>query len=167
MHHTMAQEQFLTKTGYISFYSSSILEDIEAESDQVLSIVDRRSGKIAIQVLMRTFQFEKSLMQEHFNENYMESHKYPKAKFLGHIEDFGELELKNGKVEIVGKLALHGVERKIRAIADIEVNDDAISLKGSFDVETADYNIKIPALVRDNIAKIINVRFELHHEPYK
>ena len=76
-----AQGKFLTKDGYVSFFSHSVVEDIKADNNQVLSIVDSETGEIAIQLLMRSFMFKKALMQEHFNENYVESYKYPKATF--------------------------------------------------------------------------------------
>ena len=75
-----SQDTFLTKTGYVSFFSQSLVEDIKAENNQGVSIINTKTGEIAIQVLMRSFKFEKALMQEHFNENYVESDKYPKAQ---------------------------------------------------------------------------------------
>ncbi len=162
-----AQGKFLTKDGYVSFFSHSVVEDIKADNNQVLSIVDSDTGEIAIQLLMRSFMFKKALMQEHFNENYVESYKYPKATFSGKIMKFNELEELKGETEIVGTLNVHGRDKEISTKVNVEINEDEIILKGDFYVEVADFDIKIPAIVENNIAKTIKVNFELRHKPYK
>ncbi len=159
-----AQEKYLTKEGYVSFFSHSIVEDIKADNNQVVSVVDMETHKIAIQLLMRSFMFEKALMQEHFNENYIESHKYPKAVFSGEMINFNP---DNKEVEIVGKLKLHGEEKEIKSMATVTVKPDEVIIKGDFKVKVADFNIKIPRVVVNNIAKTIKVSYELHHKPYK
>ncbi|NKI27545.1 YceI family protein [Arenibacter sp. 6A1] len=162
----LAQGKFLAKDGYVSFFSHSLLEDIKADNNQVLSIIDTDTGSIAIQLLMRSFMFKKALMQEHFNENYVESYKYPKATFSGKIKDFDTLNRRNGKTEIVGVLSIHGRKKEISTMAMIEFINNEIVLKGEFWVEVADFDIKIPKIVENNIAKSIKVNFELHHKPY-
>ncbi|MCK0144749.1 YceI family protein [Arenibacter sp. F26102] len=162
-----AQGKFLTKDGYVSFFSHSVVEDIKADNNQVLSIVDSDTGEIAIQLLMRSFMFKKALMQEHFNENYVESYKYPKATFSGKIMKFNELDELKGETEIVGTLNVHGRDKEISTKVNVEINEDEIILKGDFYVEVADFDIKIPAIVENNIAKTIKVNFELRHKPYK
>lgn len=162
-----SQEKYLTKEGYISFFSHSLVEDIKAENYQVLSIIDTKTGEIAVQLLMRSFMFKKALMQEHFNESYVESYKYPKATLKGVISNFNSLENKNNVVEIIGTLALHGEEKEIKTLAKIEILEGQINLSGDFMVEVADFKIKIPTVVRNNIAKKIKVSFDLHHKPYK
>ncbi|MGI9549906.1 MAG: YceI family protein [Aurantibacter sp.] len=150
----------------MSFFSHSIVEDIKADNNQVLSIIDTTTHKVAIQLLMRSFMFEKALMQEHFNENYVESYKYPKATFSGEIRNFESLDAENTETEIVGKLTVHGETKDISAKVNVKLEGDEIVLEGDFKVEVADFNIKIPAIVRNNIAKTILVTFELHHKPY-
>ncbi|MCM4152814.1 YceI family protein [Arenibacter sp. N53] len=162
-----AQGKFLTKDGYVSFFSHSVVEDIKADNNQVLSIVDSDTGEIAIQLLMRSFMFKKALMQEHFNENYVESYKYPKATFTGKIMKFNELDELKGETEIVGTLNVHGRDKEISTKVNVEIIKDEIILKGDFSVEVADFDIKIPAIVENNIAKTIKVNFELRHKPYK
>ncbi|WP_411029581.1 YceI family protein [Spongiimicrobium sp. 3-5] len=164
---TNAQDKYLTKEGYVSFFSHSIVEDIKADNNQVLSVVDSKTGKIAIQLLMRSFMFEKALMREHFNDNYVESDIYPKAKFSGSIENFDTLANLSSDIRIVGTLSLHGKENNIATDATITVEANKLILTGEFDVKVADYDIKIPALVKNNISKTIKVSFELHHTPYK
>ncbi|NNE76418.1 MAG: YceI family protein [Pricia sp.] len=166
-HSATAQDKFMTKEGFVSFFSHSIVEDIKADNNQVLSIIDTTTHKIAVQMLMRAFMFEKALMQEHFNENYVESYKYPKATFSGEIMNFDELNDQNTETEIIGELTVHGETKEISTKANIEILEDEIVLKGDFMVEVADFNIKIPAIVRNNIAKSIKVTFELHHKPYE
>lgn len=162
-----AQDKYITKEGYVSFFSHSIVEDIKADNNQVLSVMDVTTGKIAIQLLMRSFMFEKALMQEHFNENYVESYKYPKATFSGEIVNFGELNEENNEAEIIGTLTVHGREKQISTKVNVKIDESEIVLTGDFKVEVADFDIKIPAIVANNIAKTIKVSFELHHTPYK
>jgi len=161
-----AQDKFFTKEGYISFFSHSLVEDIKADNNQVLSIIDAKTGKIAIQLLMRSFQFKKALMQEHFNENYIESYKYPKATFSGEIKNFDQLDNQVTETEIVGILTVRGIKKKVSVKVKIEISSEKILLTGNFKVNVADFDIKIPAIVVNNIAKTIKVSFELHHKPY-
>lgn len=162
-----SQERYLTKEGYISFFSHSLAEDIKADNYQVLSVIDKKTGEIAIQLLMKSFMFKKALMQEHFNQSYVESHKYPKAIFKGYIINFNQLDSQNDTVEIKGILSIHGKEKEISIVAKVEVLKDQINLSGHFMVEVADFDINIPIVVRNNIAKTIKVTFDLRHKPYK
>lgn len=160
-----AQDRYLTKQGTISFFSRSPIEDIEAINNQVLSIVDLETGDVAISVLMKSFMFEKALMQEHFNENYVESDTFPKAKFRGKIFDAKNLENKS-KVSIQGDLTIHGITKQVKVEANVEVNKDNVILHGEFTVLVADYEIKIPSIVKNNIAKTIKITFTLNHKKY-
>ena len=161
-----SQDKYLTKNGFISFFSHSLVEDIRADNNQVLSIIDTKTGQIAIQLLMKSFFFKKALMQEHFNENYVESYKYPKAKFKGEIINFTSLNEDINETEIKGTLSLHGEEKEISTIAIVDIQNKEIIVTGEFTVEVADFNIKIPSVVINNIAKTIKISFELRHKPY-
>lgn len=161
------QEKYITKQGVTSFYSHSSIEDIKAENKQVLSIIDTSTGAIAISILMKSFMFEKSLMQEHFNENYVESDKFPKAIFKGEIIDFKEIGQNEQTVIINGSLTIHGVTKNIKTEATLIKTEENIALKGSFHIEVANFNIDIPSVVINNIAKSIKITFELDHKPYK
>lgn len=110
--------------------------------------------------------FKKSLMQEHFNENYVESHKYPKAKFKGLILNYDQLNEQLNETEIKGILSVHGEEKEISTIAIVNIQPNEIIITGEFTVDVADFNIKIPSVVINNIAKTIKVTFEFHHKPY-
>ena len=161
-----SQEKFLTKDGYISFFSHSLVEDIKADNNQVLSVIDSKTGEVAVQLLMRSFIFKKALMQQHFNESYVESHKYPKATLKGFILNFNELDATQSTTEIKGTLTMHGKSKEISFSAAVQIVDETIKLSGDFTVEVADFDIKIPAVVRNNIAKVIKVTFNLNHKPY-
>ena len=161
-----SQEIFLEKDGYVSFFSHSLVEDIKADNNQVLSIVDTKTGEISIQLLMRSFLFKKALMQQHFNESYVESHKYPKAIFKGYILNLKELNSENSETEIKGILSVHGNDKEISVRAKVVITDGQINISGDFMVEVANFDIKIPSVVRNNIAKIIKVTFNLQHAPY-
>ncbi|MFK5880437.1 MAG: YceI family protein [Flavobacteriaceae bacterium] len=162
-----SQGKYLTKEGDVSFFSHSLVEDITADNHQVLSIIDTETGEIAIQLLMKSFLFKKALMQEHFNENYVESHKYPKAKFKGKILNYNEVIEGVNEVQIEGVLTVHGIDKEVSTVAVLEFRDGKILLSGEFMVNVADFKIKIPSVVINNIAKTIKVNFELTHKPYK
>lgn len=164
----VAQQKYFTNKGYISFFSHTSVEDIKAASNQVLSIIDFENGEIAISILMKSFHFEKALMQEHFNENYVESNKYPKAIFSGKILNYENiLNQEQSVAEIQGKLTIKDVTKEVFIEAKVIMETGKITLKGKFMVTVADYNIKIPAVVRRNIAEEVEVTYNLIHEPYK
>jgi len=165
---TVAQEQYFTRQGYVSFYSHTPVEDIKADNNQVLSILDFETGEIAITMLMKSFTFEKALMQEHFNENYVESDKYPKAFFSGTITNLDAI--KNGDVTLAiihGDLTIKDATHPTVIESRIIVEQGSITLRGKFMVTVADYNIRIPAIVRRNIAREVEVSFHFIHEPYQ
>lgn len=111
--------------------------------------------------------FKKALMQEHFNQSYVESYKYPKATFKGFILNIKELDNQNGALEIKGILSIHGKEKEISTMANVQILKDQINLSGHFMVEVTDFDIKIPIVVKNNIAKTIKVTFDLQHKSYK
>lgn len=161
-----SQDRFLTKNGVITFYSKAVIEDITADNHQVLSIIDAASGKMAISILMKSFLFKKALMQEHFNENYVESDKFPKATFKGDIVNFDALKETSKKTNVKGVLTIHGISKEIIIEANFTKTKDAILVDGNFSIILADFNISIPAVVAKNIAKEINVSFNFNHKPF-
>lgn len=166
-----AQERYFTKSGTISFYSHAPLEDIRAENNQVTSILDIKTGDMVFAVLIRSFTFKKALMQEHFNENYMESDKFPKAKFKGNIVNISEIDLdKPGtyQVKIQGMLTIRDKTKNIELEGELQkLEKDQISGKAKFNIDIADYGIVIPAVVKDKIAKSIEISCNLLYDPYK
>ena len=166
----MSAQKYFTKTGHISFYSDTPLEKIEGHNKSSNCVLDVATGKLEVATLVKGFQFEKALMQEHFNENYMESDKFPKAVFKGQIDNYSKLDItKNGKVtvKVSGDLTMHGVTKKVTTDAMVSINSGKIIADASFNVLLADFNIKIPALVKDQIAKSLKIKVACTLEPLK
>lgn len=165
----LAQQRYFTKSGHISFFSKAPLEDIEAHTKEAVSFIDFNTGEMVFAVPMKSFQFKKSLMQEHFNENFVESDKYPKATFKGKITNIEEVDIRTNKVFLVnveGVLNIHGEDKEIKTVGKLEVKNSQIRGKTNFSVTPQDFNIKIPALLRDNIAKRIDITVDIVYEPY-
>lgn len=165
-----AQSKYFTRNGNITFFSKAPLENIEAVNQQVSAILDFASGEAAFQVLMKGFQFKKALMQEHFNESYVESDKYPKATFKGKIKNPSAVNLKQNGVYVVniaGTLDMHGVSNPVDASGTVEMKDGKMYVKSKFNIKSKDYKIKIPTAVKDNIAESIEVTVYLICNPYK
>lgn len=157
-----------TRTGHIWFFSSTPLENIEAHNNQAAANLNTQTGDMAFIVLMNGFQFEKAEMQKHFQEKYAESEKYPKSTFSGKISNIGSVNFrKNGTypVQVSGTMDLHGVKKPVSANGSIIVLDGKIRATSKFQLATADYNISIPAAVRDNIAKTLDVNVDVTYSP--
>jgi hypothetical protein len=159
------QGKYLSKTGYISFFSASIMEDIEAKNTKVAAVFDLTTGQLAFSVPVREFQFKRTLMQEHFNENYMESEKYPKATFTGQLTNAAQvvkmLPTATQNVEVEGQLTLHGVTHKVAISGTLQLRDGQLVVFAYFNIAPADYAIDIPLLVREHIAKSVSVRVSM------
>jgi polyisoprenoid-binding protein YceI len=167
---SFAQDKFYTKTGKIQFFSSATLEDIDAQNKTAAAILDAKSGAVQFSVLMKGFEFRKQLMQQHFNENYVESDKYPKGDFKGTITNNSEINYnKNGvyPAKATGKLTIHGVTKDIQTNGTIKVQDGKLELNSSFNVLVSDYNIKIPAVVKDKVSNTIKITVDCLLEPLK
>jgi polyisoprenoid-binding protein YceI len=153
---------YATRNGFIGFYSKTPLEDIKAENKQVYAGIDVAKKNIAFNLLVKGFSFNKKLMQDHFNEEYIESDKYPNARFSGTYT--GDVDVtKDGtyKVQAQGQLTLHGVTKPIEVPAVIEVKDGKLIGKSDFKLTPSDFNIKIPSLVREKIAQQIDVHVSI------
>lgn len=153
-------QKYLTKTGKVTFFSSTPMENIEAFNNEAASAIDTKSGDIVFQVPIKSFKFEKALMQEHFNENYMESDKFPRAEFKGKIADLSNVNFsKDGtyNVKSNGKLTIHGVTKDVSIPGTVVVKGNTATVNSKFNIKTADYNIAIPAVVEGKIAKNIEV----------
>ena len=162
--------KYFTKNGKVSFFSDTELEDIKGDNNKVSSILDSKTGKIAIEVLVKSFVFKKALMEEHFNENYMESTKYPKSKFDGKIDNLSEVNFeKNGtyKTQVSGNLTIKDKTRAVKTMGTFTVKDGKVNAKAKFNVAPTDYNIVIPSVVKDKIAKEIEVSADLDYEAMK
>jgi polyisoprenoid-binding protein YceI len=165
-----AQDRYFTKTGKIDFFSNASLEDIEAKNKTVTAVLDTKTGAIQFSVQMKGFEFEKKLMQEHFNENYIESDKYPKAEFKGTVNNNSAvMYTKDGSypVKVKGKLTIHGVTKDVEAPGTIKVAGGKIDAASTFNVLLSDYNISIPAVVKDKISNSIKITVNTNLEPLK
>lgn len=163
-------QKYFTREGKIDFYSDAPMEKIEASNNTVTCVVDAESGKMEFAVLIKAFQFEKALMQEHFNENYMESSKFPKATFKGQINNLAAINFsKDGEypAKISGELTIHGVAQPVETEGTFTVKDGKIAAVSTFEIAVADYKIEIPAVVRDNIAKMVRIDVDLHLQELK
>src|SRR5690349_14515613 len=145
-------QKFYTKNAQINFdaTSSSSLERIEAINRTATCVMDTKNGIIQFAVLMKGFAFERALMEEHFNENYMESDKFPKAEFKGEIKDNDDIDYsKDGiyPVKVKGKLTMHGESDDVDTEAKIIIQHSKISAAAGFTVKLSDYKISIPGLV--------------------
>lgn len=160
-------QQVIERQGKVSFFSYTSVENIEAINNQAFSVIDLSNNEIAISMLMKAFTFKKALMQEHFNESYVESDIYPKATFSGKILDFDLTNLDTETKMIDGTLTIHGVSKAIKIPVKIESQNNLISLSGDFEVKVNDYEIKIPPILRSNIAKIISITFQFEYRPYE
>jgi len=162
-----AQDVYLTKAGNIRFFSSTPLEDIEGKSKDAVSALNTKTGEIVAQIQIKSFRFEKSLMEEHFNENYMESEKFPKAVLKAKILDLEKYDFsKDGEQKVVfeGDLTIHGVTKKVKLEGTIKKSGKNVQAKSVFKVKLADYNIKVPSVVTKNIAEDIEVTVDFPYE---
>lgn len=152
-----AAQVYTTRAGSINFFSKTPLEDIKATNNQVYAAVDLSKKTIAFSMLLKSFLFRKDLMQEHFNENYVESDKFPKSTFRGTFT--GDVEPgKTNTVQVQGVLSLHGVEKDFSTTATIDLKDQNLLGQAKFQLVPEDFNITIPGIVRDKIAKQIDVQ---------
>ncbi len=162
-----AQEKYLTKTGYIKFFSHTVIEDITAEVENVGSILNAENGEVFISLAMTDFDFEKKLMEEHFNENYVESEAFPKSSFKGTIVNNNEVDYGTKgsyTVNIKGDMTIHGVTNTVSTEGTIEVTKGGIVAKASFLLNPEDYEIKIPKVVRNKIANNLRITVEMNYK---
>jgi len=153
-------QKVYTKNGNISFFSTAPLENITADNNQVMSVLDTQTGELLFSVLIKGFHFKKSLMEEHFNENYLESNKFPKASFKGNISEQHKIDYsKDGThaINVTGDLTIHGVTQKVSATGTVSIKSGVVSAVSKFKVKLADYKISIPGVVKDQIAETIDI----------
>jgi hypothetical protein len=163
-----AQPIYFTRTGKVEFHAGTSLEDIDAVNNEVTSVLDIQKGTIAFQVLVKSFHFRRALMEEHFNENYLESSKYPKATFNGKVSNIDQINFFTDgtyPANVEGTLSMHGTSKLINATATIIVKNKKVSAICNFVAKTDDYNIKIPAVVADKISKDVNISVQCQYDP--
>ena len=158
---------FYTKNGNISFFSKTIMENISAENNQVISVINIQSGIIQFSLLNNAFHFPKAKMEDDFNENYIESDKYQRSTFKGIIMDIGDINFNRDgtyKANVKGDIMIHGVTKNITLPGTIIIKNGNISATASFDLLVKDYNIKIPSIVTNKIAESLEVKVKCDYE---
>ncbi len=163
-------QKYITKNGKIDFYSDAPMEKIEGKNNQVKAALDATTGDIVFQVLITSFEFKQALMQEHFNENYMESPKFPNSIFKGKITNLKDINFtKNGKYIAVveGDLTIHGTSKQVKQTGTIEIKDGKVIVYSKFNIAIKDYNISIPGAVAGKIANNVQVTADVTMDPKK
>jgi len=159
----IAQKKYLTKAGFLALDASvPSFEEVAAKNNSVTAIINTESGAFAALVLVKGFRFKNALMEEHFNENYAESDRYPKSTFKGKIEnfDFDSLSEIDSSMSIDGSVSFHGVTKAINnSPIIIKMVDDKIVLSGSFNVSVSDFDIEIPKIVKNQLSNEVSVVF--------
>lgn len=167
---TSHAQKFFTRDAKVKFNSETPMEKIEAINKSGTCVLDAATGKMEWKVLIKGFLFEKALMQEHFNENYMESSTYPNATFKGQITNLSDVKfMQDGKynVKTTGKLNVHGVERDVNLEGTLKVSNGTLEVLSNFVVKPEDHKISIPSIVKDNIAREIKVVVSATLSPLK
>jgi len=155
---------FITTTGEVSFFSKTPMEDIEAVNKNVSSIINTSTNEVAVQMRITNFVFPNKLMQEHFNENYLESEKFPSATFKGKIKESVDLTVPGTyPISSVGSATIHGVNRPIELKGTIVSTGSSLALTCQFDVKLVDYKIDIPKIVFAKIAEVIKVSSKFNY----
>ncbi len=166
-----SQGKFYTKNGRANFRGTkSPLEKIEAVNKAVTCVLDTKTGNIQFSILMKGFEFEKALMQEHFNENYIESHKFPKSEFKGQVVNISEINFtKDGiyTARVKGKLVIHGQSKDLETQGTIAVKKGKIVINSTFTILLTDFKIRIPSLVSDKISETVIITIDGTLEPLK
>ncbi|MBL4624819.1 MAG: YceI family protein [Flavobacteriales bacterium] len=164
----MSQDLYAVVESEIKFYSDSPVEKIEAVNKKTKSFFKVSTKTLMFVIPIVSFKFEKPLMEEHFNENYLESEKFPTAKFSGTINENIDYS-KDGVYEAsaTGKLTIHGVEQERIITGTITIKDGQLIFEGKFDIKLIDHDIDIPSIVIQNIAEIVAVTAKFVYEPKK
>ena len=167
---TSAQVRYYTKNAKINFFSETPLEDIDASNNSSVSVLDTQNGSLQFSLLVKGFEFENEEMQDHFNDDYMESDKFPKAEFKGTLVNNSSIDYKKPgtyNVQVKGLLTIRGVTKEVQSNGTLKVNNDNIKANSTFHIALADYGIKIPKLVNDKIAKTIKITVDAKLDPLK
>ena len=152
------QSQLIDKNGEAQFFSATALEDIKATTNSAMGIIDTTKNQVAVSIQMKSFQFRKKLMQEHFNENYIESEKYPKATFAGTLVSKPNYsQIGKQEIRVKGTLTMHGKSNPMETVVVFNITGSEIKASTVFDVELEDYDIKIPTILFNKIAESVEV----------
>jgi polyisoprenoid-binding protein YceI len=165
----VSAQKYITKTGKIEIFSETPVFVIDGVNKKVASILNIENGDVVASTLVRSFRFEEALVEEHFNENYLEPNKFPKSIFKGKIADFAKLDLtKNGThdIKIEGKLTIHGQTREISEPAKLIVKDGVITASSEFDVSLENYGVEIERAYKHAIKDAVTLKLHFEYKPY-
>lgn len=155
-------QQYYSKKGQVSFFSEAPIENIEAVNKDVSAIIDSQSGGFAFRLKIQDFTFPSSLMQEHFNESYLESDKYPLSTFTGSIADISKLDLSSRQtLTVKASLSIHGITQETEMVAYAQIINGELHISSTFDVVLEDYDIDIPKIMMYKIAEVIKVAVDI------
>jgi polyisoprenoid-binding protein YceI len=153
-------QKMISRTGEIKFDATvpGSLDVVSASDNTVSAVLDKATGDFVVQSMVKSFKFKSPLMQEHFNENYMESDKFPKATFKGKIVKYDQ---KSGTYDVEGDITLHGVTNKVKTKVTVASSDSKVSIAGAFSVKLNDYKIEIPSLAKKALAETAKISFKI------
>jgi hypothetical protein len=156
-------QKVITRNGVIQFDATvpGATDQVLAKNNSVSAILDKATGALAVQVMIKSFRFKLPLMEEHFNENYMESDQFPKATFKGKIKDF---DSKSGSYEVEGDLMLHGITQKVKTKLTVKNEAGKLYVEGMFNVKLKDYGLSVPALAKKTLAETAKLTFDFIFE---
>jgi polyisoprenoid-binding protein YceI len=158
-------QKYTAEKSFVSFFSHGAIEDIAAENTKTVSLFNTATGDVVFSIPIKEFEFDKSLMKEHFNEKYMDTEKFPKSTFQGKISGFQPDGKGEQQATASGKLTMHGVTQEVLIPGTVEVVEGKIVMKSKFIVKLADYKIEIPKLLWQNIAEQVEVKIEFTYKP--
>ncbi|HEY5825961.1 MAG TPA: YceI family protein [Cyclobacteriaceae bacterium] len=158
-------QKYIVEKSNVSFFSDAAIEDITAENEKAMSIFNSATSEIVFSIPIKEFQFAKSLMQEHFNEKYMEAEKYPKATFQGKLIDYHSEMKGTQQVKAAGKLTIHGVTKEVEIPGVIDTSGKEIVMKSKFFILLEDYQVTRPQLLWQNIAEKVEVTLAFTYKP--
>lgn len=159
-------QRYIAESGSIIFLSKATIEDIKSENKKVSSIFNISTGAIAFSVPIRQFSFNKQLMQEHFNDKYMESDRFPTATFSGIITGHDPVSPGVQPVTAKGKLTIHGITKDVDIPGTFQRDNGTVVLKSTFKIKLLDYEIRIPKLLWQNIAEQVDITLDMTYKPH-
>lgn len=160
-----SQKRYSAEKAFVSFFSEGVIEEIKATTTKATSIFDLANGEVAYLLNPKDFQFDKKLMQVHFNEKYLESEKYPRSSFQGKISGYDPSNTHLQQVNARGKLSIHGITRDVEIPGTLHIEGNTVTLRSKFLVKLEDYNIKVPQIVWQNIAQQVEVTIHFLYRP--
>lgn len=170
VHVSFSQDVYVLKSSQVSFFAGTVLEDIDAKNSKSISVFNAKTGDVQIQIPNKEFIFKRSLMQEHFNENYMESEKFPQSSFKGKIINLDSINLKSSdiqKVKVKGVLNIHGVAQEKTIDVNMAFNNGIYNVDSKFIILLDDYKIERPKIVWEKLAEKVEITLKLEYAPYK